>query len=139
MADRSNIDMLILEFLSITKPSRRHEVKNDLTHSRNTTTASFTHDSASRSSPFSIYCRSYVTQFIITWSVYDDNLGTSKDGYFYEWHCNGVCWHAYACPVGLLAPPFSQCWNSSQRVTLAGMRSDVTSGLRMFDQPIGVH
>ena len=27
MADRTNTDMLILEFLSETKPSRRHEVK----------------------------------------------------------------------------------------------------------------
>jgi len=30
MADRTNTDMLILEFLSVTKPSRRREVKERL-------------------------------------------------------------------------------------------------------------
>ena len=80
MADRTNADMLILEFLSVTKPSRRHEVKNDLTHSWNTTTASFAHDSASQSSPFTstVGAMSHSSSAVfcnITRSVYDENLG----------------------------------------------------------------
>jgi len=60
-------------------------------------------------------------------SVYGENLRkftTSKYCYTNEWHFNGICWPRHACPVGLLAPPFSQCRNShyppQRRATLAG-------------------
>jgi len=60
-ADRTNTDMLILEFLSVTKPSRRREVKERLDALTKYDCSEFRHDSASRSSPFTIYCRRYVT------------------------------------------------------------------------------
>ena len=104
VANCTNTNMLIPEFLSVTKPSRRHEVK---THSRNTTTASFAHDSASRSSLFTIYCRSYVTVrlpfFCNSIRRKSRTFTSSKYRYFYEWQCNGVCWLQQALTRALLA------------------------------------
>jgi len=72
----------------------------------------------------------------IIWSVYDKHFWkftTSKHRYTYEWHCNGICWLQQACPVGLPAPPFTQCQNSHyplQHATLAGMNETLKTRQR---------
>jgi len=154
--------MLILEFLSVMKPSRRREVKERLDalmkYDNSEFRARFRLSKLTvHHLPSELVCHTaHPPSFCnIIRSVYSENLQkctTSKYRYTYEWHamasadcsrldkmsCMLVCSHTcmrsaavverhtpprtmlaagrsrpwHACPVGLPAPPFSQCRNS---------------------------
>jgi len=130
--------MLILEFLSVMKPSRRREVKERLDALTKYDNSEFR--ARFRLSKLTVHhlpselvglCHTvHLPSFCnIIRSVYLENLQkftTSKYRYTYGTAmASADCsrpWHA--CPVGLPAPPFSQCQNSHyppQRATLAIM------------------
>jgi len=101
MADRTNTDMLILEFLSVTKPSRRREVKEWLDaltkYDNSVFRARFRLWKLTVHLPSELVCHTvHLPSFCnIIRSVYGENLQkftTSKYNYTYEWHCNGACW-----------------------------------------------
>ena len=128
MADRTNTDMLILEFLSVTKPSRRREVKERLDALTEYDDSEFR--ARFRLSKLTVYhllsevCHTvHLPSFCnIIRSVYGENLRkftTSK----YHYIINDTTMASVDCSMaltpipcrqaaGLPAPPFSPCRNS---------------------------
>jgi len=102
MVDRTNTDMQILKFLSVTKPSRRHEVKmTRRTHEIQRQRVSCTIPPLeARRSPSTVGAMSHSSSAvfcnIIRYTIHIRRKSwiftTSKYCYFYEWHCNGIFW-----------------------------------------------